>query len=290
MCSSDLASTIPLDAIDAWVETDRPLHTVPCAQPTREQQAIGDQVATLIEDGATLQLGIGAIPAAVGLDLVGKRDLGIQWGGDFLADPSIGNATGLLFPSTVGIAGGASSGDTPTGGGSSTPNYAINLPAPAGPGSGGHFRLDLSTGTPDPRLLPELGPALARVSSQSLTSSYLDDAVLPELEDALRARWPFPPDSITVVDGAMDALDRVAQLVVDLGDRVVVEHPTFPPLLDLLEQLGADVIGVPLDSEGMVIEALAEALGRSPTALFLQPRAQSPTGVTMTAQIGRAHV
>lgn len=66
-----------------------------------------------------------------------KRDLGIQWGGDFLADPSIGNATGLLFPSTVGIAGGASSGDTPTGGGSSTPNYAINLPAPAGPGSGG---------------------------------------------------------------------------------------------------------------------------------------------------------
>ena len=160
----------------------------------------------------------------------------------------------------------------------------------AGPGSGGHFRLDLSTGTPDPRLLPELGPALARVSSQSLTSSYLDDAVLPELEDALRARWPFPPDSITVVDGAMDALDRVAQLVVELGDRVVVEHPTFPPLLDLLEQLGADVIGVPLDSEGMVIEALAEALGRSPTALFLQPRAQSPTGVTMTAQIGRAHV
>ncbi len=66
-----------------------------------------------------------------------KRDLGIQWGGDFLADPSIGNATGLLFPSTVGIAGGASSADTPTGGGSSTPNYAINLPAPAGPGSGG---------------------------------------------------------------------------------------------------------------------------------------------------------
>lgn len=66
-----------------------------------------------------------------------KRDLGIQWGGDFLADPSIGNATGLLFPSTVGIAGGASTGDTPTGGGSSTPNYAINLPAPAGPGSGG---------------------------------------------------------------------------------------------------------------------------------------------------------
>jgi type IV pilus assembly protein PilQ len=66
-----------------------------------------------------------------------KRDLGIQWGGDFLADQSIGNATGLLFPSTIGVAGGASGGDTPTAGGSATPNYAVNLPAPAGAGTGG---------------------------------------------------------------------------------------------------------------------------------------------------------
>ena len=42
---------------------------------------------------------------------------------------------------------------------------------------------------------------------------------------------------MTVVDGAMDALDRVAQVVLRLGDRVVVEHPSFPPLLDLLDQL-----------------------------------------------------
>ena len=41
-----------------------------------------------------------------------------------------------------------------------------------------------------------------------------------------------------MVDGAMDALDRVAQVVLRLGDRVVVEHPGFPPLLDLLDQLG----------------------------------------------------
>src|SRR5262245_55087793 len=67
----------------------------------------------------------------------------------------------------------------------------------------GHFELDLSSGTPDPALLPFLGPVIARVSRQSLTSSYLDRPVLPALEDELIATWPFPPEAITVVDGAL---------------------------------------------------------------------------------------
>lgn len=148
----------------------------------------------------------------------------------------------------------------------------------------GHFSLDLSTGTPDSTLLPDLGTALAHVSNRTLTSSYLDQPVLPELEEALRARWPFTPEAITVVDGAMDALDRITQVVVRLGDRVVVEHPTFPPLLDLLEQIGVEVIGVPLDDEGIQTEGLRVALAQSPSAVFLQPRAQNPTGVNMSAR------
>ena len=146
----------------------------------------------------------------------------------------------------------------------------------------GHFALDLSTGTPDPALLPDLGPIVAAVSRQSLTSSYLDEPVLPPLADVLTAMWPFVPETLTMVDGAMDALDRVAQVVVRLGDRVVVEHPTFPPLLDLLEQLGADVIGVPMDDEGMRVDGLRVALARGPRALLLQPRAHNPAGVALT--------
>lgn len=148
----------------------------------------------------------------------------------------------------------------------------------------GHFSLDLSTGTPDSALLPDLSTALAHVSNRTLTSSYLDQPVLPELDEALRARWPFVPEEITVVDGAMDALDRITQVVVRLGDRVVVEHPTFPPLLDLLEQIGVEVIGVPLDDEGIDTEGLRSALELAPSALFLQPRAQNPTGVNMSAR------
>ena len=49
----------------------------------------------------------------------------------------------------------------------------------------GHFALDLSTGTPDPVLLPDLGPTVAGLGAQTLTSSYLDPPVLPELEAVL---------------------------------------------------------------------------------------------------------
>jgi DNA-binding transcriptional MocR family regulator len=82
----------------------------------------------------------------------------------------------------------------------------------------------------------------------------------------------------------MDALDRVAQVIVRLGDRVVVEHPTFPPLLDLLDELGAEVIGVDLDDEGPVVTQFVKALRRQPVAVFLQPRAHNPTGVTTSAR------
>ncbi|WP_426573516.1 aminotransferase class I/II-fold pyridoxal phosphate-dependent enzyme [Aquihabitans sp. McL0605] len=152
----------------------------------------------------------------------------------------------------------------------------------------GHFALDLSSGTPDPALLPDVGPAIARLDRHHLTSSYLDNPVLPELEEILRDTWPFAPEAITVVDGAMDAIDRIAHAVVRLGDRVVVEHPTFPPVLDLLEQLGAEVIGVDLDDEGISLAGLKAALEQKPTMVFLQPRAQNPTGISMTAKRARA--
>jgi len=145
----------------------------------------------------------------------------------------------------------------------------------------GHFALDLSPGTPDPALLPDLGPIIARVGRQSLTSSYLDHPVLPDLEAELRATWPFPPEAITVVDGALDALDRVAQATLRLGDRVVLEHPTFPPLLDLFDQLGCEVIGVDVDDEGLDVEQL-RAVDPAPAAVFLQPRAHNPAGVALS--------
>lgn len=139
------------------------------------------------------------------------------------------------------------------------------------------FGLDLSTGVPDPDLLPAL-PALAGLPSAP--SSYLDEPTLPALAALLRDRWPYPPERLAVFDGAMDAIDHVASALLRLGDRAVVENPCFPPLLDLLEALGVQVIGAGTDEEGMIPAALAAALAHRPTAVFLQPRALNPTGAS----------
>ena len=146
------------------------------------------------------------------------------------------------------------------------------------------FELDLSTGVPDPELLPDLGPALRAMTSAPPTSSYLDDPVLPALAELLRRDWPVATAHLTVVDGAMDGIDLVVRSTVRFGDRVAVEDPGFPPLLDLLESVGAQVVGVPLDDEGMRVDALSSALAQPLRAVFLQPRAQNPTGTTMTAR------
>lgn len=150
------------------------------------------------------------------------------------------------------------------------------------------FTLDLSTGVPDPALLPSLGAVLTQLTSAPTTGSYLDDPVLPALADALRQDWPYAAANLTVVDGAMDAMDLIVRTTLRFGDRVVVEDPGFPPLVDLLESVGAQLVGVPLDDEGLELDALAEALREPVAAVFLQPRAQNPVGVTMTAARAKA--
>ena len=149
------------------------------------------------------------------------------------------------------------------------------------------FALDLSTGTPDPALLPSLGRALSELTTAGIPGSYLDDPVLPELLDVLMAQWPYHPAELMVVDGAMDGLDLVCRSLLRFGDRVVVEHPCFPPLLDLLESIGVDAVGVPVDDAGLCPEQLTAALRSSVAAVFLQPRAQNPTGASMSEQRAR---
>ncbi len=143
-------------------------------------------------------------------------------------------------------------------------------------------RLDLSSGTPDPQLLPALGPALSRVAERAGTASYLDQPVIPELEAVLRSSWPYAVETITVVDGALDALSRAMESVIHFGDRVVVEDPGFPPIFDLLDHIGAVRVPVGLDEYGMRPDLLAEALTLRPSAILLQPRAQNPTGRSLT--------
>ena len=150
------------------------------------------------------------------------------------------------------------------------------------------FDLDLSTGVPDAELLPSLASALDSLTTAGTPGSYLDDPVLPALSETLLGQWPYAADELTVVDGAMDAMGLIARTSLRFGDRVVVESPCFPPLIDLLESVGAQVVPVAVDDEGLSLGGLADALASPVSAVFLQPRAQNPTGVSMTTRRARS--
>lgn len=152
----------------------------------------------------------------------------------------------------------------------------------------GTIELDLSTGTPDQDLLPPLGPVLHELHTDVGVTSYVDPPLLDDLEAELRRRWPFPAEAFTVVDGALDALDRAVQELVSFGDVVVVEDPTFPPLIDMLELAGAEIVGAPVDAGGVSPDAISDAMALDPVALFLQPRAHNPTGAHLTAERAQA--
>jgi type IV pilus assembly protein PilQ len=80
-----------------------------------------------------------------------SHDVGIQWGGSVVASSATGNPTGLVFPSDITVAGGATDGDTPTAGlspfanAAPNPNFVVNMPAPAGTGQGGALGISLGS-------------------------------------------------------------------------------------------------------------------------------------------------
>jgi acyl-CoA hydrolase len=71
-------TVVPLDRVHAFTLTDRPLWEVPPARQTQVEERIGEIIAGLVEDGATLQVGIGGIPDAVLSRLQNKHDLGVH--------------------------------------------------------------------------------------------------------------------------------------------------------------------------------------------------------------------
>ncbi|MFE4196059.1 PLP-dependent aminotransferase family protein [Paenarthrobacter sp. NPDC056912] len=147
----------------------------------------------------------------------------------------------------------------------------------------GKFEIDLSTGLPDAELLPDIQSAFSRFVGSSHSDSYLGDTLLPDLGRELRKSWARGIEAITITDGGMDALDLLIASRVRLGDFVAVEDPGYPPLFDLLGAAGARMLSVEVDNDGLVPASLEKALKSGASVVFLQTRAQNPTGAVLTA-------
>ncbi|MER7441684.1 PLP-dependent aminotransferase family protein [Micromonospora avicenniae] len=149
-------------------------------------------------------------------------------------------------------------------------------------------RLDLSTAYPDPALLPDLSGPMAVAVAGAHWRTYPDDTVDVHLAAVLHATWPFEAEDFTVTSGAQDAVHRVAGVVLQPHDRVLVEEFAAASLLDIVEDHRAQAVPVRCDDEGPLPEALKAALATRPGMLLLQTRMASPYGHALSRRRARA--
>ncbi len=94
-------------------------------------------------------------------------------------------------------------------------------------------------------------------------------------------------DDILIVSGSLQALDLVNGVLLARGDTVIIEQETYQGALTRLARLGVNAVGIPLDGEGMRMDALASALADlkrrniRPKYIYTIPTVQNPTGTIM---------
>lgn len=86
------------------------------------------------------------------------------------------------------------------------------------------------------------------------------------------------PDDVIVTNGAQQALDLVGRVLIEPGACVAVEEPGYPPARRLFESLGANVVGIPVDGDGLDVAALPA----SARLVYVTPSHQFPLGVPMS--------
>ena len=92
------------------------------------------------------------------------------------------------------------------------------------------------------------------------------------------------PDDVIVTNGTQQALDIIARVLLEPGDVVAMEDPGYPPPKELFKALGTRLIGVPVDGEGLVVQALPTAA----RLIYVTPSHQFPLGVVMSLPRRRA--
>src|SRR3954464_793935 len=98
------------------------------------------------------------------------------------------------------------------------------------------------------------------------------------------------PEDIVVTTGGQQVIDLVVKTLVDPGDVIVAEAPTYPGAVPTFYSYQADVVQIEMDGEGMRIDLLEQTLdkldreGRRPKFIYTIPTFQNPGGVTMSLE------
>ena len=89
-------------------------------------------------------------------------------------------------------------------------------------------------------------------------------------------------ENVLITSGSQQALDLIGKLLINSGDRVLVEAPTYLGAIQAFNVYGAQFISVPLDNDGLRTDQLEDALRMSPKFMYILPNFQNPAGVTLS--------
>lgn len=154
--------------------------------------------------------------------------------------------------------------------------------------------ISLTLGTPAPDLLPAqmlnsiFAQGLLAASEEALGYCPVEGlhALRREIAGWMRSRGiPVDTDQILVLSGSTQGVGLVGRLLLNPGDEVVVEVPTYLGAIQTFRALQARVIGVPTDNDGMRVDLLESILARHrPRLIYTQPTFQNPSGLVMSPE------
>lgn len=160
--------------------------------------------------------------------------------------------------------------------------------------------ISLAGGNPAPELFPN--QQLAEIARDLLTNQPVlslqygvTEGYIP-LREAVKARLARvegiknDQDEVIIVSGGQQGIELTAKSLLNEGDAVLVEEPSFIGALNAFRSYNAQLVGVPMDGDGMNIDSLRQAIAAHPNArlIYTIPTFQNPTGCTMSLEKRRA--
>lgn len=159
--------------------------------------------------------------------------------------------------------------------------------------------ISFAAGDPDPEVIPR--KLYAEISKEVFDHErrsvlYSPTEGIPELREEISKfmrdveKANVDPENIIITVGGSQAIDLVGRMMLDPGDIVIVENPSYVNTILVWKQYGVKLIGIPLDDKGMNTYILEETVkklktdGKVVKIVYTIPTGQNPTGITMSSE------
>ncbi|HKZ85164.1 MAG TPA: PLP-dependent aminotransferase family protein [Anaerolineae bacterium] len=153
--------------------------------------------------------------------------------------------------------------------------------------------ISFAGGLPAPELFPieetkaATDVVLSEMGQQALQYSPTEGYVpLREMIVRHMARYGIvvDVDNVLITSGSQQALDLIGKILINPGDKILTDEPTYLGAIQAFTMYGAEYVTVPIDEDGMQVSKLEQALRAGPKFMYILPNFQNPAGVTLSLE------